>query len=71
VRFPLAEMFLDRYQVDAVWWSFLVSSALSALLAGLYYRFGGWRSAHMLPAHAAHPAAKPAAAPPADASGEL
>ena len=50
VRFPLAEMFLVRFQVDAVWWSFPVSSVLSAILALAYYRYGGWRSAHMLPA---------------------
>ena len=52
VRFPLAEAFLDRYQVDAVWWSFPISSALTALIAVLYYRFGGWRRAHMMPAGA-------------------
>ncbi len=50
VRFPLAQLFLDRYQADAVWWSFPVSSVLSALLAALYYRYGGWRQAHMLSA---------------------
>jgi putative MATE family efflux protein len=49
VRFPVAEAFLGRYQVDAIWWSFPVSSALTALFAVLYYRFGGWRSARMLP----------------------
>jgi putative MATE family efflux protein len=49
VRFPLAELFLDRYHVDAVWWSFPVSSVLSSILALLYYRYGSWRSAHMLP----------------------
>jgi Na+-driven multidrug efflux pump len=38
--------------VDAVWWSFPISSALTALIAVLYYRFGGWRSAHMMPAGA-------------------
>ncbi|HEX4388678.1 MAG TPA: MATE family efflux transporter [Steroidobacteraceae bacterium] len=48
VRFPLAELFLDRYQADAVWWSFLISSALSSLLAVIYYKFGAWRGAHML-----------------------
>jgi putative MATE family efflux protein len=53
VRFPLAEVFLGRFQVDAVWWSFPVSSVLSAILALAYYRYGGWRSAHMLPAGAA------------------
>jgi putative MATE family efflux protein len=52
VRFPLAEIFLDKYQVDAVWWSFPVSSVLSSVLALLYYRYGSWRSAHMVPAAA-------------------
>jgi putative MATE family efflux protein len=50
VRFPLAEFFLDKYQADAVWWSFPISSALASLLAALYYKYGGWRSAHMRPA---------------------
>jgi Na+-driven multidrug efflux pump len=49
-------VFLDRYQIDAVWWSFPISSGLSALLAVLYYRYGGWRSAQMLPASAVQPA---------------
>jgi len=48
VRFPLAELFLPRYQVDAIWWSFPISSAVASILALLYYRHGGWRSAHML-----------------------
>jgi putative MATE family efflux protein len=50
VRFPLAEVFLPRYQADAIWWSFPISSVLSAFLAFLYYKYGGWRRAHMLPA---------------------
>jgi Na+-driven multidrug efflux pump len=33
--------------VDAVWWSFPLSSALSAILAVLYYKFGAWRSVHL------------------------
>ncbi len=49
VRFPLAVLFLPRYQADAVWWSFPISSVLSAFLAFLYYKFGGWRRAHLLP----------------------
>ena len=53
VRFPLAELFLGRYQVDAVWWSFPVSSVLSSIMALLYYRYGNWRSAHMTPPPAA------------------
>jgi Na+-driven multidrug efflux pump len=50
VRFPLAELLLPRYRVDAIWWSFPVSSALSSVLALLYYRHGGWRHAHMMSA---------------------
>lgn len=52
VHFPLAAYFLDTYHADAVWWSFPVSSVLSAILAGLYYKFGGWRSARIRPAAA-------------------
>ena len=47
VRFPLAEALISRFQVDAVWWSFPISSALAAVLAVLYYKYGGWRSARM------------------------
>jgi putative MATE family efflux protein len=47
VRFPLAEMLISRYQTDAIWWSFPISSALAAVLAILYYKYGGWRTARM------------------------
>jgi putative MATE family efflux protein len=47
VRFPLAEALISRYQINAVWWSFPTSSALAAVLAILYYKYGGWRSARM------------------------
>ena len=47
VRFPLAEMLISRYQTDAIWWSFPISSALAAVLAVLYYKYGGWRTARM------------------------
>jgi Na+-driven multidrug efflux pump len=47
VRFPFAELLLPRYHVDAVWWSFPVSSALASVLAVLYYRYGDWRHAQM------------------------
>jgi putative MATE family efflux protein len=47
VRIPLAEAFTDHLGAFSVWWSFPLSSAFAALLAVLYYRFGGWRSAHM------------------------
>ena len=58
VRFPLADALLPRYRADAIWWSFPVSSALAALLAALYYRLGGWRSARMV-----SPGASAAASP--------
>ncbi len=47
VRFPLAEALISRYQIDAVWWSFPISSALTVVLAILYYKYGGWRTARM------------------------
>jgi putative MATE family efflux protein len=47
VRFPLAETLLDRWQADAIWWSFPISSALDVVLAGLYYKYGGWRTARL------------------------
>jgi hypothetical protein len=40
---------LYRYRADAIWWSFPISSALAAFLGALYYKFGGWRAARMLP----------------------
>src|SRR5581483_2211339 len=47
VRFPLAAALTGRFQADAIWWSFPISSALSATLAVLYYKYGGWRTARM------------------------
>jgi putative MATE family efflux protein len=51
VRFPFAQALLPRYHVDAVWWSFPLSSGLAAALAVLYYRYGDWRHAHMAVPH--------------------
>ena len=47
VRLPLAEAFMDRLGVDSVWWSFPLSSVFATIVAVLYYKYGGWRSAHM------------------------
>ena len=47
VRIPLAAAFMDHWGVDSVWWSFPLSSAFATSLALLYYKYGGWRSAHM------------------------
>jgi putative MATE family efflux protein len=47
VRIPLAEVFSEHWGGNAVWWSFPLSSLIATLLAVLYYKYGGWRSAHM------------------------
>jgi Na+-driven multidrug efflux pump len=45
VRFSLAAALLDTWHADAIWWSLSISAALDVGLAGLYYKFGGWRPA--------------------------
>jgi putative MATE family efflux protein len=47
VQFPLAKTLLDRWQADAIWWSFPISWTLDAVLATLYYKYGGWRTARL------------------------
>jgi putative MATE family efflux protein len=48
IRLPLAFALMGPWQADGIWWSFPVGAAVSALLMWLYYRYGGWRRAHML-----------------------
>ncbi len=43
VRVPFAYSMLERWQAEAIWWSFPLASLTSLALAALYYRFGGWR----------------------------
>jgi Na+-driven multidrug efflux pump len=50
LRVPFASIFSARWGANAIWWSFPLGSATSAALTTLYYRFGGWRRAHMLDA---------------------
>jgi putative MATE family efflux protein len=50
LRFSAAYALLDYWQVDAVWWSFPLSSAALAALSFVYYKFGGWRRAQVTPA---------------------
>jgi putative MATE family efflux protein len=50
VRIPVAVLFTPRFGADAIWWSFPLAAAVSALLAISYYRFGGWRHARMMAA---------------------
>ena len=52
----------ERLGADAIWWSFPVSSLVSMLLSLAYYRWGGWRHAHML-AHDPRASAVPAEVP--------
>jgi len=47
VRVAFAFSMLDRWQAEAIWWSFPISSVTSMVLAVGYYRFGGWRKARL------------------------
>jgi putative MATE family efflux protein len=47
IRVPFAYWMLDRWQADAIWWSFPLSSTISVLMSVAYYRFGGWRKVRM------------------------
>ncbi|MGW8956369.1 MATE family efflux transporter [Paenibacillus sp. NPDC055715] len=47
IRIPLAYAFVDEYGLDAVWWSFPVSFAISAVAVIFYYAFGKWKQASM------------------------
>ena len=62
VRIGFAEWFKPTMGQDAIWWSFPISMSVSAALALAYYRWGGWRRAHMGPAI---PTPGPAEAPTA------
>jgi Na+-driven multidrug efflux pump len=47
LRIPLAALFMDHLGADSIWWSFPISSACAMIMAVLYYKYGGWRSARM------------------------
>jgi putative MATE family efflux protein len=47
IRVPFAYSMLERWQADAIWWSFPLSSAVSMLMSVAYYRFGGWRKVRL------------------------
>jgi putative MATE family efflux protein len=53
IRLPFAMLLKPYWGPDAIWWSFPLGTVVSAALAGLYYRYGGWRKLHMLKLH--HP----------------
>ncbi len=48
VRIPFAALLIPRIGPDAIWWSFPLGTVTSAVLTGLYYKFGGWRGVRML-----------------------
>ena len=49
IRVAFAKAFEGQMGADAIWWSFPISMAASALMAFGYYRWGGWRKARMAP----------------------
>lgn len=49
LRVPLAALASEDYGADAIWWSFPASSIASAVLAWLYYKYGGWRRMRLAP----------------------
>lgn len=48
VRLPFATWLAPVYGADAIWWSFPLGSVVLIVLTLAYYRYGGWRDAHML-----------------------
>lgn len=65
IRVPFAVWLQPRFGVDAIWWSFPVSSVCAMLMSLAYYRWGRWREARMLPTptEVAVPSEVPAQAP--------
>jgi putative MATE family efflux protein len=49
VRIPLANFLGARMGPDGIWLSFPMGSLSTLILAGGYYRWGGWRKSRMLP----------------------
>ncbi|MBI1624548.1 MATE family efflux transporter [Comamonas suwonensis] len=49
IRVPAARFLQPVLGVDALWWSFPISSAASVVMILAYYRWGNWRKAEMLP----------------------
>jgi Na+-driven multidrug efflux pump len=47
VRLPFAYLLAGRWQDDAIWWAFPVSSITSMLMAIAYFRYGPWRRDRM------------------------
>jgi len=48
IRVPFAAFMTPHFGSDAIWWSFPLGTITSAVLTGLYYKFGNWRKSRML-----------------------
>ena len=48
VRVPMASLLEPHWGADAIWFSFPVGSAMTCILAGGYFLWGGWRKSRML-----------------------
>ncbi|MEP7245457.1 MAG: MATE family efflux transporter [Gammaproteobacteria bacterium] len=66
VRFPLAYLLLDRFQADAIWWSFPLSSLLASVMSVAYYKYGHWRTLRLNPVSHSPAAAAPVVTPGID-----
>jgi putative MATE family efflux protein len=47
IRVPFAHLMIERWQADAIWWSFPLGSIASMLMSMSYYRYGGWRKVRL------------------------
>lgn len=49
IRVPLANLLQPSMGAEAIWISFPVGSAMTMILSGAYYFWGGWRKQRMMP----------------------
>ncbi|MEN7529696.1 MATE family efflux transporter [Cupriavidus sp. 2SB] len=49
IRLPFAWLLGPHIGAESIWWSFPLGSIVSVVLAFAYYRFGNWKSSHILP----------------------
>jgi Na+-driven multidrug efflux pump len=49
IRIPLAYILSYQSGFDSIWWSFPISFAIAVLFNLLYYTFGKWRQAKIMP----------------------
>ncbi|WP_430391918.1 MATE family efflux transporter [Dyella sp. 20L07] len=61
-RPPFALLLAPSLGADSIWWSFPLGSLASMLMAMGYYKWGGWRRAHMMSTPIETPEDKAAAA---------